>query len=135
MFLNALNDSQRRSFLALAARMALADGHISPREIPLLRELGEAFGHDLEFPVDEVNGPVNTAPFDSRASRILTLLGVFVVAYADKHLHVDESVVLSEIIVAFGFHGEDLVHMKSWAKREAEQFGQLALMVKGEENP
>lgn len=129
MFLNALNGEQRKSFLALAAKMALADGHVSPKEVPLLQELGDAFGHDLEFPVDEVKGPVNTAPFDTRESRVLTLLGVFVVAYVDNHLHDDESIILSEIIVAFGFSEQELIEMKAWAKIEAQQFNRLGVMT------
>ena len=129
MFLNALNETQRKSFLALAAKMALADGHVSPKEVPLLQELGNAFGHDLEFPLEEVQGPVNTAAFDSRISKVLTLLGVFVVAYVDDHLHADESEVLSQIIVAFGFSEQELIEMKSWAKTEAQQFNRLSALI------
>ncbi len=131
MFLNALTHDQRKSFLALAAKMALADGHVSPQEVPLLQELGDAFGHDLEFPLEEVEGPPNTAPFDTRASRVLALLGVFVVAYVDEHLHVDESKILGEIVYAFGFSEQELIEMKAWAKQEAQQFNALNAIIKG----
>lgn len=131
MFLNALNHDQRKSFLALAAKMALADGHVSPQEVPLLQELGNAFGHNLEFPVDEVKGPPNIAAFDTRTSRVLALLGVFVVAYVDDHLHVDESEILGGIIYAFGFSEQELIQMKAWARAEAQQFNTLSAIIKG----
>ncbi len=129
MFLNALTLNQRRAFLALATKMALADGHVSPQEVPLLRELGDGFGHNLEFPVEDGDGPVNTSAFDSRESQILALLGVFVVAYSDGQLHDNESAILAEIVLAFGFSQEDLLKMKAWAKMEAMQFSQLREMI------
>jgi len=46
MFMSRLNDAQRRSFLALTTKMALADGKVKPEEIALLEELAHAFGQD-----------------------------------------------------------------------------------------
>ncbi len=131
MFLNSLSREQRISFLALAAKMALADGKVSPKEIPLLQELGDGFGHDLEFPVDSVKGPPNTTAFDTRASKVLTLLGIFVIAYVDDHLHVNEGDILGEITIAFGFSEPELIAFKTWAKAEARQFNALQAMIDG----
>jgi len=120
MFLNSLNEDQRKSFLALATKMALADGHVAVQEVGILQELADIFGEDLEPPAEEVYGPVNTAPFDTRASRVLTLAGMFLIAYIDERFHVDESSVLADITKAFEFSAEETERLKAWAEAEAE---------------
>jgi uncharacterized tellurite resistance protein B-like protein len=129
MFLSRLNQDQRKSFLALATKMALADGRVAVQEIALLEGLADAFGHDMDVPAEEIFGATNIEPFDTRSSRIITLVGMFVVAYIDESLHIDESAVLQETIVAFEFSDEDVERIQEWAKAEAQQLNDLSAFI------
>jgi len=120
MFMSRLNDAQRRSFLALTTKMALADGKVKPEEVALLEELAHAFGQKTPVPADEIYGMTNAEPFDTRESRVITLVGMLVIAFADDHFHVDESAVVTETAKAFEIEDEELNAMKQWAARQAD---------------
>ncbi len=129
MFLNSLNNDQRKSFLALATKMALADGRVAVQEVAILQELAVTFGHELDVPAEEVYGGINTAPFDNRSSRALTMMAMYFVAHVDEHLHIDESTVLVEVKEAFGFSDADAERLKAWAITEAEVFNAVNAFI------
>lgn len=68
MFVGKLNEAQRRSFMALATKMALADAQVKPEEVEVLEEFTALFGGDMKVPADEIYGPTNVAAFDTRKS-------------------------------------------------------------------
>lgn len=129
MFLNSLNEAQRKSFLALATKMAMSDGHVAVQEVALLQDLADSFGEDLDPPAEEVYGPVNKAPFTTRSSRVLTLGCMYLIAYIDEHFHVDESSVLKAIVEAFEFSDDEVQEIKTWAKAEAQLTADLAAII------
>jgi len=129
MFLNRLNQDQKKSFLALATKMALADGRVAVQEVALLEDLADTFGHDLNIPAEEIFGATNPTPFTTRESRVVTLLGMYVVAYVDEKLHVDESMVLKETAKTFDFSPDEVQRIKNWAEAEAELFNQLTTFI------
>jgi len=129
MFLNKLTLDQRKSFSALATKMALADGRVTVEEFALLDRLENLFGHKFNIPAEEIYGVTNTAPFDTRSSRVIALVGMLVVGYIDNSLHVDESTVLSETINAFGFSDQEVMRMKDWAKSKAQIFNELNAFI------
>ncbi len=129
MFLSRLNQDQKKSFLALATKMALADGRVAVQEVALLEGLADTFGHDMDVPAEEIFGATNTGPFDTRASRVITLFGMFTVAFIDDNLHIDESTVLLETIAAFGFSDEEVEQIKDWAQAEARRFNELNAFI------
>jgi len=129
MFLYSLNENQRKSFLAMATKMAMADGHIAVQEVALLQELTDAFGDDLDVPAEEVYGAINVTPFDTRASRVLTLVGMIVIAKVDHHIHVDESTVIQEVTEAFNFSDEDCQRLTEWAEKEAALFNEINAII------
>lgn len=129
MFLNSLDIAQRKSFLALATKMAMADGHVKVQEVALLQELAYVFGEDLDPPAEEVYGSVNKVPFTTRSSRVLTLAGMYLIAYIDDHFHVDESSVLDAIVEAFEFTDDEVTRIKAWAKAEADLMADLTAII------
>ncbi len=114
--------------MALVTKMALADAQVKPEEVDVLEEFTSVFGPEMRIPPEEIYGPTNVAAFDTRESQVIALLGMLVVAFSDKHFHVDESAVLTEAAEAFGFGGPDLLKMKSWAERTAGVYAEFTAM-------
>ena len=129
VFVGRLNDEQRRSFMALATKMALADAKVQPEEVLILEDFTSVFGSDVKIPGDEVYGPTNVEAFDTLQSRKIALLGMLAVAYSDSHFHVDESTVLSDTAALFELDGQELHKMKTWAQRAAALFRDFHEMV------
>jgi len=125
MFLSSLNDAQRKSFMALVTKMALADGKVAPEEVAVLEDIAFAFGKTERVPADEIYGATNIKPFDTEKSRVVTVLGMLVVAYSDSKFHVDESTVLRETINAFALPEEKLSALKAWARKQADLTNEL----------
>jgi len=116
MLLSRLNDRQIKSFLALATKMAMADGGISDEETTLLEDLAKIYGHVHPVFAEEIFGATNAGPFDTHESRVITIIGMLTVAYIDDNFHVDESLVLTETIAAFGFSGAEVERMAALAR-------------------
>jgi len=125
MLLSRLNDRQIKSFLALATKMAMADGGISDQETVLLEYLAKTYGHVHPVFAEEIFGATNVGPFETRESRIITIIGMLTVAYVDDTFHVDESLVLTETISAFGFSEDEVARMVALAKGQVNIFNEF----------
>jgi len=117
MFLDQLNDDQKRSFLALATRMILADGDLAPEEDGDLDKIRNTLGDDIVALPEEVFGATNAAVFGDRASRIITVFEILLLAFSDKHLHADESTVLQEICRALDINEDEKARFSELAER------------------
>lgn len=120
MFLSRLNEAQRRSFMALVTKMAMADGKVAAEEVKILEDIGRELGQTKPVPADEIFGATNIEPFDTDESRLLTVLGMLMVAFSDHKFHVNESTVLAETIEAFQIDDQKVEALKSWSKSQAE---------------
>lgn len=120
MFLSRLNDAQRRSFMALVTKMALADGKVAPEEVAVMEDIASTLGQTEPVPADQIYGATDIEPFDTDESRIITILGMLIVAYSDHKFHVDESTVLMQTIEAFDLSDDKLASLKTWANKQAD---------------
>ncbi len=116
MFLNRLSPLQRRSFLALVTKMALADGKVAPQEVSVLEDFSRLLGQTEPIPAEEIYGATNIEPFDTEDSRIITVLGMLMVAYSDQNFHVDESAVIAETVKAFAIPTDRFESLKGWVQ-------------------
>jgi hypothetical protein len=73
-------------------------------------------GGDVSAPPLELVDMPNLGLFNTRASRVIVMLELYVLAYSDKHLSPDELPVLDELAEVFGFKEADLLPLKAWAK-------------------
>lgn len=103
MFLRHLTADQKASFLALATRMVLADGQITPDEQAKLDALKEEMGGDVSAPAEQIFGNTNLDVFDTDDARIIALTELAVLAASDQEFHADENHVLTDVAGAFGF--------------------------------
>ena len=129
MFLSRLNDTQRRSFMALVTKMALADGKVAPEEVDVMEDIALALGQTDPVPADEIYGATNIEPFDTVESRIITVLGMLMVAYSDHKFHVDESTVLMDTIKAFDLPESKLESLKAWANKQADLMNEFHELI------
>ena len=129
MFFHRLTKAQKSSFLALATKMLLADGHVAPEEDRLLARFRRELGDDIAPRPEEIHGAVSVETFDSRESRIIAVVGFLVMGFIDKTLHVDENVVFDEVASAFEFTPAEIESLRDWASRHADMLAELDDLV------
>lgn len=117
MFLEMLNEPQKRSFLVLATRVTMADGEDSTEEMDALRALGREMGISTDIDVRAALGSINVGAFDTHKSRVIAALELLRLAYADAYVHEAEVVEVRDICTAMGFPEEWLSTMGEWATR------------------
>lgn len=119
MFLNLLNERQKASFLALATKVILADGVISPEEEATLDlRIAEMGGH-VRAPAEEIYGQANTHVFDSRQSRLIVLLELYVLVMSDTKYAPQEQEVMAPLIDSWSVSPDDAERLRAWAEKAA----------------
>ena len=129
MFFHRLTDDQKRSFLALATKMLLADGRVAPEEERLLETMRSELGMDIKAKAAEIHGPIDEMAFDTRESRVVATLGFLVMGFIDKQFHMDETAVFDEVCEAFGFSTEEVERMRAWARRHTEMLEEVDRLI------
>lgn len=117
MFLDMLNDAQKKSFLVLASRLTMADGEDSTEEMQALRDLGREMGIPADIDMKAALAGIDVRAFDSHKSRVIAALELLRLAYADAYVHEAEVVEVRDICTAMGFPEEWLSTMGEWATR------------------
>lgn len=117
MFLEMLNENQKRAFLVLASKVTMADGEDSVEEMEALRSLGREMGITAEIDIKASLGEIDVAAFDTHKSRVIAALELLRLAYADEYVHEAEVVEVRDICDAMGFPEEWLSTMGEWATR------------------
>ncbi len=124
MFLDMLNDEQKRKFLVLANRLAMADGEDSSEEIEAINAIKVEMGVSEDADVTEVLGEIDTTAFDTHKSRVVAALELLRLAYVDEYVHESEIAIVREICATMGFPEEWLSTMGEWATRFNELDGE-----------
>ena len=119
MFLNLLNDAQKRAFLAMATKVVMADGGVVPQEDVTLDIRRAEMGENITAPPDQIFGPSDTDVFDTRRSQTVALLELYVLAYSDTKFHPDERPILDDLRKAWGFGDDEVAEIEAWAQRQA----------------
>ncbi len=117
MFLWRLNAEQRKIFMALATRMAMADAKVPPEEVRLLDDFAASLETDIKSTGETIFATPDLSVFDTHESRTIMVLGILAVALSDNHFHIDESSVLTQITDAFDISPQKLATLRKWAER------------------
>ena len=118
MWLSALSDDQRHALLRLAHNVVVSDGLLDPNEEGMMNEfrLEMDLGKDDEEPEYlELDGIEQI--FSSRQSRIIALLNLLKLSYADGAFEVEEECLLKEISQAFAVDDGEFMLLDNWVKR------------------
>ncbi len=117
MWLSTLTAEQREALLRLAHNVVVSDGLLDPNEEGMLdefkREMELNPAHELEYL--ELNGIETT--FDTRKSRIIALLNLIRLSYADGAFEIEEECLLREISRGFGVDEEQFNRLDNWTRR------------------
>ena len=117
MWLSALSGEQRGALLGLAHNVVVSDGLLDPNEEGMLNEFKREMelSPALEGEYLELDGI--GATFDTRKSRIIALLNLIRLSYADGALEIEEECLLKEISRGFGVDDEEFKLLDNWVRR------------------
>ncbi len=117
MFLSTLSDQQKETFLNLAHSVVVSDGDLSPAEQLMMREMlrememgPTAEGHYVDIDnVDEI--------FESNRSRVVVLISLIQLAYADGTFEIEEKCFIRDLSALFNVPREELDLLENWVRR------------------
>lgn len=117
MWLAALSSEQRGALLGLAHNVVVSDGLLDPNEEGMLNEFKREMELNpaLEGEYLELDGI--GAVFATRKSRIIALLNLIRLSYADGAFEIEEECVLREISRGFGIDSEEFKLLDNWVRR------------------
>jgi len=131
MWLSSLSDDQRQALLRLAHNVVVSDGLRDPNEEGMLDELCREMGLQ---PVEEIEyleldgiGDV----FESRRSRIIALLNLLKVSYADGAFEIEEECLLKEIGRSFEVDDAEFLLLDNWVKRLLSLEAEALSLIEG----
>ncbi len=117
MWLSALSSEQRQALLGLAHNVVVSDGLLDPNEEGMLDEFRREMElhPTVEAEYLELDGV--DATFDTRRSRIIVLLNLLRLSYADGAFEIEEECLLKEVGRAFGVSDEEFRLLDNWVRR------------------
>lgn len=117
MWLSSLSTAQREALMGLAHNVVVSDGLLDPNEEGMLNE----FRREMELnPTDhseylELDGIEKV--FDTRKTRIVVLLNLLRLSYADGAFEIEEECLLKEVSRAFGVTDAEFLLLDNWVRR------------------
>ena len=117
MWLSSLSESQRHAALRLAHNVVVSDGILDPNEEVMLNEFRRemALKDVAELEYLDLDGIEEV--FADRRSRMILLLNLCKLSYADGAFEIEEECLLREISKAFDFSVDDFSLVDNWVKR------------------
>ncbi|MDP6377262.1 MAG: hypothetical protein QF921_10120 [Pseudomonadales bacterium] len=117
MWLSALTPEQREALYGLAHNVVVSDGILDPNEEGMMDEFRREM--DLNPAIEgeylELEGIDST--FGTRKARIIALLNLLRLSYADGAFEIEEECLLKEISRAFGVADAEFLLLDNWVKR------------------
>ncbi len=117
MWLASLRADQRRALLRLAHNVVVSDGLLDPNEEGMIaefqREMELSSNEEAEYLELDGIGKI----FESRRSRIVALLNLLKLSYADGAFEIEEECLLKEISQTFKVDDTEFQLLDNWVKR------------------
>ena len=115
MYLNLLDDDEKRAFAELAEKMIEADGLVIGREESALASLKAEMG------VSETGGAGRTPQdlagvFKSRRSKVAALLELIALGYSDTAFSVSEESLVNSVANQMAISPDELQGIEDWVK-------------------
>ncbi len=129
MWLSALRDEQRHALMRLAHNVVVSDGLLDPNEEGMMnefrREMNLTSTEELEYMelegIDQI--------FDSRQSRIIALLNLLKLSYADGAFEIEEECLLKQISQTFAVDDEEFMLLDNWVRRLTALEGEAQILM------
>ena len=120
MLITRLNLEQRRVFLALAYRLALADHWVPEAEDQFMDKLIFDLGLNEKVNAMDVMGDAELDVLNTTPARAIVMLELMALAYSDETYHANESEVMAEIGGKLGFSDAEIEQFRDWGRRQAD---------------
>ena len=117
MWLSALSVQQREALLGLAHNVVVSDGLLDPNEEGMLDEFRREMDLHPAVQAEYLELDGIDATFDNRRSRIIALLNLIRLSYADGAFEIEEECLLKEISRAFDIDNEEFRLLDNWVRR------------------
>lgn len=120
MFLNQLQEEQKKAFLALAIKMMMADGVTDPREENAILTMRQEMGLWAETRLPQGSIEELAAHFTEKKSRRIVILELLGLVYADERYQEQEQRLLRGLANLFEMEEEEATKMENWVLRQME---------------
>lgn len=117
MWLSSLTDEQRQALLGLAHNVVVSDGLLDPNEEGMLNDFKREMELNPQVESDYLELDGIEAIFDSRKSRVIALLNLIRLSYADGAFEIEEECLLKEISRTFEVSDADFMLLDNWVRR------------------
>jgi uncharacterized tellurite resistance protein B-like protein len=117
MWLLSLRPEQRKALLGLAHNVVVSDGLLDPNEEGMLDEFKREMELNPATEVEYLELDGIDRVFDGRKCRVIALLNLIRLSYADGAFEIEEECLLKEISRAFEISDEDFLLLDNWVRR------------------
>ncbi len=115
MFLNMLDDDEKRAFAVLAERLVEADGLVIGREAHALASL-KAEMDVTESDIDGRSVDELAGVFKGRRSKVAALLELIGLGYSDTSFSVNEESLINQVAQQMAISADELRDIEDWVK-------------------
>ncbi|HKI73481.1 MAG TPA: hypothetical protein VJ998_02500 [Pseudomonadales bacterium] len=117
MLLTSLNQAQKEAFICLAHNVVVSDGELTVGERVMMDEMRREM--DLSPAIEARYLPLDGIEkiFDSRRSRIVALISLIRLGYADGAFEIEEQCLLSDLSTTFEVSEADFARLQNWVRR------------------
>ncbi|MCZ6459468.1 MAG: hypothetical protein O6766_08910 [Gammaproteobacteria bacterium] len=117
MWLASLKPDQRQALIGLAHDVVVSDGLLDPNEEGMLDEFKREMELNLATESEYLELDGIEGIFDTRKSRLIALLNLLRLSYADGAFEIEEECLLKEISRAFDITDDDFMLLDNWVRR------------------
>lgn len=117
MWLASLLPEQRKALLGLAHNVVVSDGLLDPNEEGMLDEFKREMELHPSTEVEYLELDGIDLIFDDRKCRVIALLNLIRLSYADGAFEIEEECLLKEISRAFEISDADFLLLDNWVRR------------------
>jgi tellurite resistance protein len=117
MWLSSLQPEQRKALLGLAHNVIVSDGLLDPNEEGMLDQFKREMELHPSIESDYLELDGIEEVFDTRKSRVIALLNLIRLSYADGAFEIEEECLLKEISRTFSVSDDEFLLLDNWVRR------------------
>lgn len=117
MWLSQLSGEQQETMLRLAHNVIVSDGLLDPNEEGMLEAFRREMGVSADFQVEYLELEGISRVFSDRKERLIVLMNLCKLSYADGAFEIEEECLINEIRKAFDVSEAQFDMLQGWIKR------------------
>lgn len=117
MWLSSLQPDQRKALLGLAHNVVVSDGLLDPNEEGMLDEFKREMDLNPATEIEYLELDGIERIFDGRKCRVIALLNLIRLSYADGAFEIEEECLLKEISRTFEISDAEFFLLDNWVRR------------------